>query len=99
MVYAAGNYTTAQFIKFGIPLQIIQFITVTIIFYLRPWKWILCGASVLLLVVVGAGVWLINSGLTPRTIADKIKHSRAKRSGILVEEEVGAGVAAAPKAV
>ena len=54
-VYAAGNYSTAQFIKFGIPLQLLQFATVTLIFILRPWKWILCGASVLLLVaVVGA---------------------------------------------
>lgn len=98
MVYAAGNYTTAQFIKFGIPLQIIQFVTVTIIFYLRPWKWILCGASVLLLVVVAAAIWIFNSGITPRSIKDRIKRGRAERSGVL-EGEIGNGVAAAPKAV
>jgi hypothetical protein len=98
-VYAAGNYTTAQFIKFGIPLQLLQFATVTVIFLLRPWKWILCGASVLLLVTVGLGIWLAHgaslSGLKRRAVLGK-----ARRSGLFVagEKAGAANGAAAPKA-
>lgn len=98
-VYAAGNYTTAQFIKYGIPLQLLQFATVTVIFLLRPWKWILCGASVLLLVTVGLGIYLVHgaslSGLKRRAVLGK-----ARRSGLFVAgEKAGAdNGAAAPKA-
>lgn len=41
-----GGYTTLQFIKYGIPLQVIQFIGTTAIFIARPHKWLFAGATV-----------------------------------------------------
>lgn len=105
-VYAAGNYTTAQFIKFGIPLQLLQFATVTVIFLLRPWKWILCGASVLLLVAVAAGIWLVQgagASFSPLTcLRERVVLGSARKSGLFAgEKEKGAaganGAGAAPK--
>ena len=98
MVYAAGNYNTTQFIKFGIPLQLLQFATVTLIFILRPWKWILCGASVLLLVSVGVGIW-IAQGSTLASLKKRAALGKARRSGLFAEEKAAAGTngAAAPK--
>ena len=99
-VYAAGNYTTAQFIKFGIPLQLLQFATVTLIFILRPWKWILCGASLLLLLAVGVAIWALEgdslAGLRRRRAL-----RRAGRSGVFAGGEekaaaVGSGNGAVP---
>lgn len=96
-VYAAGNYTTAQFIKYGIPLQLLQFATVTLIFILRPWKWILCGASVLLLVAVGTAIWVLQ-GDTFASLRKRTAFGKARKSGLFAEEKVGgANGAAVPK--
>ena len=97
-VYAAGNYTTAQFIKFGIPLQLLQFATVTVIFFLRPWKWALCGASVLLLVAVGASIAVLQGDTlagTRRRLRGIV--GRARGRGLFAEEKAADGAAAAPK--
>ena len=73
-----------------------QFATVTLIFILRPWKWILCGASVLVLAVVAAGLWISQSGGI-QSLKSRLAAGRARRSGILEEETKKSG--AAPKAV
>lgn len=44
--------TAAEFIKFGIPLQLVQFATVTLIFVEAKYRWVLAGAAAALLAVV-----------------------------------------------
>ena len=55
MSMSAGGYTTMQFIKYGIPLQIIQFAGTSAIFAARGHKWLFALATTAL----GAAVVLV----------------------------------------
>ena len=80
MVYAAGGYRTSQFIKFGIPLQLVQFATVTLIFVEAKYRWALAGASAALLAFVA--VWPLVWGLVSPAKKEALTASmRGRRTG------------------
>lgn len=59
MVYAAGGYKTWEFMRFGTPLQVVQFCAVIIIFALKDQPWVVAAISTVTVLVflAGAAAW------------------------------------------
>ena len=95
---SAGGYTTLQFIKYGIPLQIIQFAGTSAIFAARAHKWLFALATVALAAAVVllplAFVHLPASwraALTPRRKQRAATPPKSVDGGLIKEAAVAGG--------
>jgi hypothetical protein len=98
MSMSAGGYTTMQFIKYGIPLQIIQFAGTSAIFAARGHKWLFALATTAL----GAAVVLVPLAFVHlpaswrRVLTPRVKRGPAKSvddAGLVKEAAVAGGKA------
>uniref|UniRef100_A0A7S0WLK4 Cation-transporting P-type ATPase N-terminal domain-containing protein n=1 Tax=Chlamydomonas leiostraca TaxID=1034604 RepID=A0A7S0WLK4_9CHLO len=81
MVYAAGNYKTMQFVKFGCLMQVWMWIGVTLIFYFADTWYVMWIISGVLVAATLGGAWAW--GRVPTPVRTRVETGLARALGAL----------------